>query len=326
MDSDKPTSPIERLLPNVSWAFENPDPAFPGQLKAAVEVGAIHSQIALRMDLVAPTAPSLKKAAAGDIPEIHLHITFLELLWASIYGWMVLYEEGVQKPMIAGTFDGSINFQTLELNRAGHLIEWVKAMRTDYRPWPTNMPAPDRYANEQERWYGEKANRVFQEAASFCLVHEFVHARHDHFKALAGYEGEQRQLVMLELEKDADNQAFTTLVPQGIADLEKLSKGWAILSVMLTSFYLADGIQGVFQRGHLPLHHRLDHLRRSLQFQEEQHQFYFDYLCTTFLGVFLRELGVTDGPKVFDDAQEALEEKLNLLDQYFELGSFPLSE
>ena len=316
MASDADKSPIELLLSNVAWAFENPDSSFPDRLKAAVEDGSIQSDIALQMDFIAPRSPSLSRDPGEDRPKICLHITFLELLWASIYGWMVIYEDGIQKPMLAGTYSGAIKFETPELVRANHLIDWAKLMAKNYRSWPENLPAPNRYATEREKWYGEKANRVFQEAASFCLIHEFSHASYDHLTVVGDYQGDWRLQIKLELEKDADNAAFNTLVPNGLDETERLSKGWAILGLMLTSFYLANGVSGIFQRGHLPLHHRLDHLRRYLNFQEEKHRFYFDYLCSTFLELFIREAGLDCEPRIFETAQDALDAKLNLLDGY----------
>lgn len=308
------SSPIELLLHNVTWAFENSDPTFAERLQKAV--GAIGPEIALQMDLTEPTTPFLQKGSKASQPEIHLHITFLELLWASIYGWMVIYEEGIQRPMLNGTYDGLMKFETPLLQRANQLVMWAKDMKKNYTPWPLHLPAPDRYACEREEFYGGRANRVFQEAASFLLVHEFAHARNDHLEVASAIVGEAGRLLRLELEKEADNFAFEVLIPQDADDHEKLSKGWAILGLALTSFYLIRDIGDIFQQTHPALHHRLEHLRRRLDFQEEKHQFYFDYLCSTFLGILLDEAGLTDRPQIYDTANDALQDKLDRLDQY----------
>ena len=42
-------------------------------------------------------------ARSDGVPEVHLDVLFLEMLWAFIYSWMVLYEEGGHRPMLPGT-------------------------------------------------------------------------------------------------------------------------------------------------------------------------------------------------------------------------------
>jgi hypothetical protein len=93
-------SPILALEHNVVFAFENVGPGFVDQLQKAFDTGLIAKHIDLRMDLVSPRGPKVTREASSKPAVFHLHVTHLEMLWAFIYGWMILFEEDIQKPQI----------------------------------------------------------------------------------------------------------------------------------------------------------------------------------------------------------------------------------
>ena len=64
----------------------------------------------------------------------------------------------------------------------------------------------------------------------------------------------------IELEKDADNTAFDALVDHCSDDEEKLSLAWAIISGLLSSYYIVKSASAVKQCRHPELHHRIQHL------------------------------------------------------------------
>jgi hypothetical protein len=305
------TSPVLALRYNILSAFEKANESFQVRLQAAVEQGRISPEIELDERPGIPVTPKISRESLGSPPEIRLQVTYLEILWAFIYAWMILYEEGVQKSLLRGESPAQIDDRTPLLSRARELFEWALGLRASYTPWPAHLPSPENYRSSQERWYGEKANLVFQEATSFMLVHEFIHAEQRHLDIRAANPANE---VILELEKDADNGAFEALVNPMLNDAEKLSRGWAILAALLSSYLVKGESTAKQPTTHLPLHHRLEHMLRGLNFEGEAERAYFEYLISLVLRHILHSDLDARSPSVFDTAADALTDKLDRLD------------
>ena len=84
-------SPIEALEYNITLAFENPNGPALEIINPAVLEGRISPEIELR-----PTTEGVRPPVAispeNGLPYICVHAAYLELLWATIYGWSVLFE------------------------------------------------------------------------------------------------------------------------------------------------------------------------------------------------------------------------------------------
>lgn len=305
-------SPILALRYNILNAFEKANAGFQRRLRAAVDAGRISPEIDLDEDLCSPKAPFVRRETRDALPAIYLHVPYLELLWAFTYAWMILYEEGVQKPLMRGSFPTQVDQGSPLLARAHELLDWAQSLCVTYTPWPSHLPSPEHYLNGDERMYGEKANLVFQEAVSFVLVHEFVHAEQQHLDIRAM---NPPSAIILELEKDADNGAFEALVGADKDDDEKLSKSWAIAVAMLSA-YLLKPAQAIRSVGtHLPPHHRLEHMLRSLNLQGEAARGYFEYLVSIVLRHTFPDKLDAHSPSTFDTAAEAMADKLDRLDR-----------
>lgn len=306
-----PRSPILALQFNILSAFEHANEGFQLRLKSAVAQGRISPEIELDERPDSPRAPNIWRESHASVPVIRLQVSHLEILWSFIYAWMILYEEGVQKPLLRGESPVQIDDRSPLLNRARELFEWAIGVQAAYTPWPVHLPSPENYQTSEERWYGEKANLVFQQATSFLLIHEFVHAELKHLEIRAGDPPEE---VILDLEKDADNGAFEALVDPMLPDHDKLSKGWAIISALLCSYLLKGRGPGRLPGTHLPLHHRLEHLLRGINFAGEAERSYFQHLVSLILRHVLKDELDARSVSVFDSAAEALTDKLDRLD------------
>lgn len=228
------SSPVLALEHNLTWAFENAIPYAGKRLADAVAAGLVDPEIGLNCDssTAPPQAPYLRKESDAATPQMHVSLKHLEMLWAFIYGWMVIYEHGIQKPLIARTYTGILDLSDPLLRRAVELRDWSASLREKCSAWPTDLPSPIHYGSDSERYYGEKANLVFQQAVAFLLGHEHAHAAAKHLDYLA--EG-VTDIEAAEAEKEADVAAFESVVEHGEDDAHKLSKAWSILSAMSRS-------------------------------------------------------------------------------------------
>ncbi|MFY9129815.1 MAG: phage exclusion protein Lit family protein [Limnohabitans sp.] len=302
-------SPVLALEGNILWQFENLSEFGAQTLKMQVAHGTLSGEIALDMSAAPPEAPGVTRQGEG-VPEMHVKLSHLEILWAFIYGWMVVYEESVQKPQLDPT--KVMNAETVNLvDRARKLLEWSASLRETYTPWPAGLPSPRRYATEQEEWYGLKANLVYQKAVAYLLSHERAHAALGHLDVMESADGAR---LKLDMEKEADAAAYDDLLGQSLDDREKLPESWAVLSVMLSTFYLyRDPRIALLPGGHPALHHRVAHMIERLALTDPGYDYYFTFLCRLVLQEVFPE--VLEPKRQFDDWEDALTDALDRLDQ-----------
>ena len=116
---------------------------------------------------------------------------------------MILYEEGVQRPQLPGTELPTGPSPPDLLERADALKTWFRSLAYGYSPWPSHLPSPNYYANSAERYFGEKANHVFQHATAFLLNHERAHAVFEHLPMVGAQPNDRELRLQLEKEKAA---------------------------------------------------------------------------------------------------------------------------
>lgn len=326
-------SPILALQGNIIHAFENPNGSSVEQLRRAVNEGKLSHELELDFAPGVPRAPKIVQPEDG-LPTLVLQVAHLELVWAFIYGWMVVYEWGVQRPMLDRTFDGRIYFDTPFKERAARLLDWAASLKEGYSEWPGGLPSPEHQQGEEERSVSLKANGVFQQAIAFYLFHEFAHAQQGHLNFMtAEADAEVDPQSILEMEKEADDFAYRVMVSPDDDEDALSTKAWPILAAVLSSFYLIHGPQGVYQERHPHLHLRVAHLLAKLNFPAGRNQDYYHYLSSTVLklsmeGPLVRVRSDTDDeeqPHIFDIAVDALDAQLELLDRYVDEVSATLN-
>jgi len=315
-------SPIDALSGNVIHTFEKPRGTLNADVLDAVKRGALSREIHILDEDAPPRGPKAiapdASSKGGVLPYILIHRPHLELLWAFTYGWMVLYEEAVQKPLMSNTFFGPIVLDSGLKSRAAELLSWASGLSRHYSPWPANLPSPIYAADQDETGYCLKANGVFQEAAAFLLYHEFAHVRQGHLKEYRSSD-EAEAAYNKQLEREADDFALRIFVSEGDDDEVRRLKGWPLLVPVLSSLYLINSPGMVFQDNHPHLHHRIHHVLTQLNFQDEQTRFYYWYLSSVVLTVFeqAHNIGGKRGqlePQTFETAYEALDAQMETLE------------
>lgn len=319
------TSPISALADHIIHAFENPNGSAVELLREAVSEGIFNPELDLATDSGPPRGPRAIRCAQQPA-YIAIHVPHLELLWAFTYGWVVLYEEAVQRPLIEGNFDGRIMLATGLTARAAELLQWASELRISYTRWPVGLPSPMHAASPQEQEYASKVSKIFRYATAFMLYHEFGHIRQGHICAVEpGNTDPGARATAIQLEREADDYAFGALVAYHDSEDDRMLKGWAILTPALSSLYLIDGRAGLIQCRHPPLHHRIADLLAKLNFVNSRHRSYFNYLCATVLRTFDRAYRDTGGatltPHVFSTGDEAFEAEMSELDHFLSAPS-----
>jgi hypothetical protein len=314
-----PVSPIRVLTGQILQAFENANPATAPLLRKAVATGRIDA--AIDLDLVADIPRgSFAEVIDGSPTTIHLHIIYLEMLWAFTYGMFVSYEHEMRETMLHMRLPVSApGYSETVRRRAGNLLCWSKKLRHAYSKWPADAPSPISYRDEEKELSG-KVNTIFLAAVALILHHEFCHASQGH--TTPGWTREQ----ILELEKEADDFAHHQFLDGLSAEHDKRIRGWSVLIPPLSNLYLVEGPRGLFQEKHPHVHHRIAHALSRLNFSENENQDYFNGLCLSALTTFMIEHHILDNDfhrkpglrKSFERMSDALEYFLGELDSLYE--------
>lgn len=300
-------SPINSLCGQISHAFENPNGSALPRLKEVVSAGLLDPGIDLVQD-GAMRMPCVSRASASEPATIALHVHYLQTLWAFIYAFFVIYEEGVQRPLMNKAFDGSIDYRPPLLLRAGQLLAWIA---TDDSAWPDNLPSPTYSEAGVEKEFADKANTIFIYAVAFLLHHEFAHVALGHLGVVNAM---QNDADKKQLEQEADEFAFSALILQSDDEAHRRSKGWSVLAPVLLSLYLTRDCTFLFSTTHPFVHHRVDAMLKRLNFKQRDSQDYFTYLCTIIAKYAADKLVGEKGQRTFETAEGALRTNLDELD------------
>jgi hypothetical protein len=307
-------SPITVLWGNIIHAFENCDEASLRMHLNAVTSGLVNREI----DYDNGPGAAIPPHADLSSRRIYLQEVYLEHLWALIYSVFVMYEEGVQKPLINNTFTGAIEFETYILRRAKALYDWSLSLSSERTPWNLSLPNPASHSNETEKGYAEKTNAIFQRAAAYVLYHEWCHLTHGHDSYYVGVNTsdltEADYADRIQIENEADTFAFNMIV--GAADDENTRwiNGLSILFVKCSSLVLTASVHGIKQRSHADLDSRLHATLDKLDLKSGHSRFYCWYLGCLAIEFYLLKHGKKRTPKVYETAEECFFAYLEQLD------------
>jgi len=308
-------SPVNVLINNIIHAFENTNSISLSMCTKAINSKLVNRQIDYDNGFNKVMAPHGNKKNR----EIYLQETYLSYLWSLIYSIFVIYEEGVQKPLINNRFNGKIDFTSPLLCRARRLYEWSISLTTNYSKWDEELPNPRNYINDDEKFYTERTNAIFQNAVAFILFHEYAHLTFGHdsyFDATPNNDWTDTQKSeRIQLENEADNFAFEMLISSDELDITKLTKGISVIMANISSLLIVNESSLLTQNTHPDLDDRLHRIFIKLNLEEETNQFYCWYLGCLAIRLFLMKHGEEDTSQQQDTAQDAFTHYLELLDE-----------
>lgn len=247
--------------------------------------------------------------------EITIQETHLAHLWSFTYAVFVIYEEGIQKKMLEGTFDGSIDMSTPLLLRAEKLLYWSISLKDNYSLWDTSLPNPKTHCTPEEKFYTEKINNLYQSSVAFLLYHEQAHLVNGHDSYFLGFNIDDYDKI--ELEKEADDFAFSMLVSEE-SEESKIQKGLSIIIVFSSALMLSN-LTTLKQKKHPDIDQRLLTMINKLNFNKKENEFYIWYLGCYILNMYLNKLGSNYSPSLCDTHQELFFKYLNQLDKIKEV-------
>lgn len=311
-------SPIQALQHNVVWAFENPNECAVDELRRAVNAGLVTPVLDMDERALPPIPPKVEKLP-NQPAQIRLHETYLEMVWSWIYGWMVIYEEAVQRKWLEGVFDGRIRYETELTARAALLLNWSSSLRDVHSDWPGDSPAPNAWRSNEEEFYALRANGIYQKAVAYLLHHEFAHIRQGHFGVVDEREHTaEARAIAIQLEREADDFSYRALVAFDDDEDAKRIKAWSILAASLSSLQLIRTPAGLFQGRHPHLHHRIYESLSRLNFHDPRWRGYYGYLANSVLETTLQTITgeFPSEPRVFDTLEEAEADLLARIDRF----------
>jgi len=308
-------SPIAVLWGNIVHTFENVDDASLNMLREATESGQLSNAIAYDIGKERVRTPF----ADLKTREINLQESYLSHLWSFIYAVFVMYEEGIQKPLINGTFDGSLNFDTPLLKRAKLLFDWSISLTNSYSEWNENLPNPRTHSSDKEKFYAEKVNGIFQYAVAYLMFHEFAHLTQKHDSFFLGVNmsnlSEAEVAERVQIENEADQYAFNMLIKEQDDEKQRWVKGLSILLVICSALLITSTAQSVKQTSHPDLDQRMLNVLQGLNLATEESQFYCWYLCSFSIRFYLIKHNIEVAAGEYETAQETFFSYLDLLDE-----------
>ena len=307
------TSPITVLWGNIVHTFENVDASSLRMHQAVTHSGKLSESINYDNGKEKVRPPS----ADTKTREIYIQETYLAHLWVYIYSVFVMYEEGVQKPLIKNTFDGSLKFETELLQRAKTLFDWTVSLTREYSEWDEKLPNPRTHNSDKEKFYAEKVNGIFQLAVSYLMFHEFAHLTqgHDSFFIGMGDLSDADIAERIQIENEADQYAFNMLIKDYDDEKQRWIKGLSILFVICSALLITSKARSIKQKSHPDLDNRILNVLHGLNLKTEEAQFYCWYLCSFAVKFFLLKHNINVRAGEFETAQDAFFSYLELLDE-----------
>ncbi|MCG9767195.1 hypothetical protein L1D59_01095 [Pseudoalteromonas piscicida] len=308
-------SPITVLWGNIVHAFECADESALDLHKQATKCGKLSKSIAYDNGKEKVRTPYVDLKTR----EINLQETYLSHLWSFIYSVFVMYEEGIQKPLINNSFDGVLRFETPLLQRAKLLFDWSISLTSEYSDWNEGLPNPRTHNNEREQFYAEKVNAIFQDAVAYFMFHEFTHLTQGHESFFPGVvfggRSEEELAELIQMENEADQYAFSMLLKDTDDEKKRWVKGLSILFVMCSALLITPRASSIKQATHPDLDNRLLNILLKLNLETEETQFYCWYLCDFAIKFYLIKHNIEMATGKYETAQEAFFSYLDELEK-----------
>lgn len=224
--------PVRVLQHNVIHAFENIYPTFLDKV-VLPEIESSGLQKGITYNII--KQPIVESSEITENHKIIIHENYNQFLWAISYAIIVLFDEGIQIPLLQKKYDGKFDLNNIFVKRAISLFKASHTLFTSYNDWVFySLPNPEKF-NEYEKYYIEKANGVFVAAMTFTLAHEFAHQYYGHVEIPEKPEDEFT----------ADDFAFETVSNKFDTNHGPTFMAGAIASLTSLFFFDDNGLGGV---------------------------------------------------------------------------------
>ena len=297
--------PVHVLTRNITHELESAAHRNKLTEERAIATGLIDAQLVFCFGPERPVPPFV----VLESKMVHLQESYLAYLWAMIYSSFVIYEHGVQEPMMKGAFDGTCKYNSQELIRGKQLGDWAKRFAFEYGPWDDQLlPNPRRHVDVVEQKLAGKANAIFLRAVTYLIAHEFGHLSGRH-------NVETSDIERIEQEKEADNFALAFLVDGEASESEKQISGAALVMLTCSNLFLTVEFPQVWKRRHPHTHDRIRNAISGLNLTSQKSKDYLYYLATIGLKQFLDSKQLASTAPFEDTPEDLFHWYLNCYDE-----------
>ena len=165
---------------------------------------------------------------------IHLQETFLSYLWINCYCMLVVFNEGIHKPLMDGNYSGII-VENSNVKDAFNLFDYGISLIKEYSIWDKDiLPNPERYTKEAEK-HITNTSGVYMFAVIFVILHEIAHAKYNTIGLLSKFESKID-------EQQADNWALHQLTKMLDQNLYRSNIAIGLISALCSLLLLSKTI------------------------------------------------------------------------------------
>jgi hypothetical protein len=225
--------PVRVLGGNIEDRFLNISPTFKLEFEKLLTQFEIEKKIIIEIHPEPIISSGFKQLPfiRNSDKIIHLHEVFLAYLWILCYSFLVIYDEGMNKPARNLHHGENLTIDVSKRDEAFVLFNYGLSLINCYTKWNESLPNPENY--DDSNLYIEKANAIFEYAVAFILAHEFAHLKHGHIglNKEKGYENE------------ADLEASELLSNTISNDEEKTKIGFGLLIATTSTLFIDNTLQ-----------------------------------------------------------------------------------
>jgi hypothetical protein len=170
--------PVRVLEFNFLECFENITPNFKEEAKSEIDFNGLKADIQYHINRTKIT----EGPCINHSKQIELYENFNQYLWCICYSLLVVFDEGIHRPIIEDRYTGKLDLENPFIKQAIAVFNNGFDLLHTYKDWQFfQLPNPEKY-NEYDRFYIEKTNGIYTAAMTFILLHEFAHQYYGHLE------------------------------------------------------------------------------------------------------------------------------------------------
>jgi len=215
---------------------------------------------------------------SNNIGTIYLTHEFLSFLWCISFYLFVIYENIQKQIQENEIWDGKIEQNEL-IEKSTKLLSWGMSLKKNYSNWDKSFMNPSKYDSQEKIWVGS-VNKIFLDAISLILFHEYTHIVQDHFSVHDDND------LQKDLEREADNWAKELMVNYNDGDKFKHHTGVGIIIAHLALLFVLKNPRSIKQKKHPDLDVRLFNSLEYFDIKNKKRDFYLKHLASVGLEMF----------------------------------------
>jgi hypothetical protein len=260
--------------------------------------------------------------AQANSSSIYLSESYMSHLWCVCYYFFVIQEYIIFRQK-QNDWDGCIDYNIPILKRAKNLFNWGISLRDSYSSWDLSLPNPDFDncdINACEKDFMGKTNNIFTTAVTYVLFHEYAHLSNEHFREYNELWNKtslspKEQDDIIQMEKEADNFAFDTIVKYYDDDVYTQIKGVSMVLVHIANMFLLKNIRCLIQKNHPDIDQRLLNIIEKINLSDKSKKEYLQNILALGIRMFFNNNGFRLCQKTYTSIDEMIRDYIYYIDK-----------